>query len=204
MSGRFAARFIRRLVAQVIARGFAVCAIALIFALAGCSKFSGQAVTFHETGSPSLLGDWGVLSSDGKQLRIAERVMPYTLNATLFSDYAHKLRTIWVPEGSPLKTDGSDFDYPVGTIISKTFFYPTDQDGLLKADDNGALFDPAIGTDGGLDLRKVKLLETRLLVKRADAWVAFPYVWNDAQTEAHLEVTGSIKKIAIHDREGIK
>jgi uncharacterized repeat protein (TIGR03806 family) len=43
---------------------------------------------------------------------------------------------------------------------------------------------------GGLDLRHVRLIETRLLVRRANGWEALPYVWNADQTEATLDRTG--------------
>src|SRR3546814_3312336 len=35
------------------------------------------------------------------------------------------------------------------------------------------------------------MIETRLLVRREAGWVAIPYVWNEAQTEAALERTGA-------------
>ena len=43
----------------------------------------------------------------------------------------------------------------------------------------------------GLDLKRVRLIETRLLVQRADGWVALPYVWNAEGTDATLERTGA-------------
>lgn len=56
------------------------------------------------------------------------------------------------------------FDFPVGTIFSKTF---------------------AFHVEGA---RKERLIETRLLVRTASRWVGLPYVWNQAQTEATLDV----------------
>jgi len=56
------------------------------------------------------------------------------------------------------------FEFPVGTIFSKTFFYK-DPDG------------------------RERLIETRLLVRMSNGWVGLPYVWNDEQTEAMLDVT---------------
>jgi uncharacterized repeat protein (TIGR03806 family) len=83
-------------------------------------------------------------------------------------------------------------DFPVGTIISKTFYYPRAagadkaSHAVSIASDNKADF---IGAD--LDLSKVRLVETRLLVHRQDGWVALPYVWNEEQTEAVLQRTGA-------------
>jgi hypothetical protein len=54
-----------------------------------------------------------------------ERVVPYDLNTPLFTDYAHKLRTVWMPKGSAAKYSAdAAFDFPVGTIFTKTFYYP--------------------------------------------------------------------------------
>ncbi len=112
-------------------------------------------------------------------------VVPYDLNTPLFTDYAHKLRTIWMPKGSSAKYDAENaFDFPVGTIISKTFYYPRVKgrasDGSRKvarpADMSGD-FDGA-----ALNLDKVRLIETRLLVRRAGGWEVFPYVWNADQS----------------------
>jgi hypothetical protein len=51
--------------------------------------------------------------------------VPYDLNTPLFTDYAHKLRTIWMPKGQSATYNAENtFDFPVGTIISKTFYYP--------------------------------------------------------------------------------
>ena len=42
----------------------------------------------------------------------------------------------------------------------------------------------------GLDLKNVRLIETRLLVRREHGWEALPYVWNAEQTDAELARTG--------------
>ena len=120
------------------------------------------------------------------------------LNASLFTDYAHKLRTITIPEGHlvTMNSEGS-LNFPLGSIISKTFYYPKADSGVLQADDDGSLFKPDVGTRGGLDLTKVHLVETRLLVYRQSGWVALPYVWNNEQTEATLEATGDIKSLEL-------
>ena len=43
---------------------------------------------------------------------------------------------------------------------------------VLRSTDTGT------DADGGLTLDKVRLVETRLLVRRASGWLALPYVWN--------------------------
>ncbi|HJU37935.1 MAG TPA: hypothetical protein VJ724_00070, partial [Tahibacter sp.] len=165
--------------------------IALIFlalALAACAR-QAPPVAFHADGMPPKLSDWHVVVSDGATLRLNAGVVPYDLNSALFSDYAHKLRTIWMPQGVAAKYDAdAAFDFPVGTIISKTFYYPLPANAAHDGK-SVARADPAGGDLVGetLDLSKVRLIETRLLVRRQAGWVALPYVWNAGQTEATLE-----------------
>ncbi|KPF65366.1 SO2930 family diheme c-type cytochrome [Porphyrobacter sp. AAP60] len=95
----------------------------------------------------------------------ARGVHPYTLNTPLWSDGADKLRFIYLPEGTQLAADGQGLlQFPVGAAIIKTF---------------------AFGE--GADRR---LIETRVLLHRADGWTALPYRWNAEQTEATLALAG--------------
>ena len=48
---------------------------------------------------------------------------------------------------------------------------------------------------GRLDLEEHRLIETRLLIRYDDGWKALPYVWNDAQTDATLELAGDIQEL---------
>ncbi len=160
---------------------------------------------FHERRNPRSLDDWGVVYREGDRLALAGGVVPYDLNTPLFTDYAHKLRTIWVPEaaGAAPYREGEVFEFPVGTIISKTFYYPgVPGDDLMS----GAVArrDKAPGdfAGEGLDLTRVRLIETRLLVHRANGWVALPYVWNEAQTAARLQRTGALLDLELVDAEG--
>ena len=77
---------------------FVICAAMITAAmfLSGCRR-SEAPVMFHAQGQPRTLGEWHVLASDGEHLRLNPGVEPYALNTALFSDYAHKLRTIWMP-----------------------------------------------------------------------------------------------------------
>ena len=160
----------------------------LAAALSGCGRApEAVQVRFIAEGKPAKLSDWGVLRiADGK-LRLNEGVEPYELNTPLFTDYAHKLRTIWMPKGTSARYDEREtFDFPVGTVISKTFYYPKGEGGTLRQ-----TYDQGSGlAAGALDLARVRLVETRLLVRREDGWIALPYVWNDKQTEAELMRTG--------------
>ena len=57
----------------------------------------------------------------------ASAIIPYDLNSALFSDYAEKLRFIRLPPGTHATyRDDDTFDFPVGTVIAKTFAFPRD------------------------------------------------------------------------------
>lgn len=165
--------------------------------LAGCARAPAP-VRFFADGQPERLAEWNVLYVADGRLRLNARVLPYDLDSALFTDYAHKLRTVWMPAGAAARyqPDGA-LDFPVGTIISKTFYYPRGDDGtVLRSADTGA--EP----DGGLTLDRVRLVETRLLVRRASGWLALPYVWNDAQTEARLMRTGDLVPLTLAGADG--
>ena len=61
--------------------------------------------------------------------RPAAHVFSYDLRTPLFSDYTLKYRFIKLPCKAAMLYRGDDetIDFPVGTIISKTFAYPYDQ-----------------------------------------------------------------------------
>src|SRR5262249_16228848 len=97
------------------------------------------------------------------------------IRSPLFSDYATKYRFVWMPPGTSAQYRDHDvFEFPVGTILVKTFAYLND------------LNDAAKGR---------RLIETRLLIHPKDGWIALPYVWNDEQTEAELRITGTRKDV---------
>jgi uncharacterized repeat protein (TIGR03806 family) len=155
--------------------------------------------TFHAEDNPEFLRDWGQLVIADGTLTVGVDVTPYSLNSPLFSDYAQKLRTVWLPDGaSPADYDEVDvFGFPVGTVITKTFWYPQ-----ADAIDRVARYDTvAEDLDGSLDLATTRLMETRILVHRAEGWEAIPYVWNDEQTEATLQRTGDLIPMTLVDGE---
>lgn len=158
---------------------------------------------FKTTGDnyPEKLSEWRILDIGRKTLKLNHKVVPYDLNTPLFTDYASKLRTVWVPEGTQATFENGDIEYPVGTIITKTFYYPVDsQKNRLEVKASAELYDES----KGLPLAKVHLIETRVLVRQEQGWVALPYVWNDAQTEAVLEWAGDSKMLTLLHRDGSK
>ena len=118
-------------VGQMIFHSFKLCGALLVSTLlAACGP---SEVTFHTADDyPERLSDWGIVSLEGERLRVSDQTLVYELNTALFSDYALKLRTLYLPEGTHADFDATDtFNLPVGSIISKTFIYPKTQTGAL-------------------------------------------------------------------------
>jgi len=108
----------------------------------------------------------------------------YDLTTPLFTDYANKYRFVFVPDGTQAVYRSEEvFDFPVGTIIAKTFAIQAD----LRDDDSAE-----------------DIIETRLLIHRKDGWKALPYIWNDDKTEAVLSVTGGTRAVSWIDTDGVQ
>lgn len=149
---------------------------------------------------PERLGDWHLLERRGDKLVLNEGVTAYDLNSPLFSDYAHKLRTVVLPPGTSIRYGADAFEFPVGTVISKTFYYPraaAGSDGRIAV--RKVL---AQSANEQLDLAQVRLIETRLLINTSSGWVAFPYVWNAEQTEATLALAGDVLSLELISDDG--
>ncbi|NNU15958.1 hypothetical protein HK107_06435 [Parvularcula sp. ZS-1/3] len=169
--------------------------LAIAMLLSACGEKAVEPVFFPDE-NPQLLSDWGAVSVDRGELRLGEGVTPYALRTPLFTDYAHKLRTVWsVGEATPRGDWAPDF--PVGTVLTKTFYYPESGSNVLKAED----MQPVNGTRG-LDLAEHRLIETRLLVRRSDGWHALSYVWNEDETEARLKRTGAVVPLTLASSAG--
>lgn len=97
----------------------------------------------------------------------ALNVLPYEPASGLFTDYALKKRFIWMPEGVRATYNAANkvFDFPVGTVLIKTFYYNTVQPN-----------------------NTTKIIETRLMIRKADRWYFYEYLWNADQTDADLVV----------------
>lgn len=172
----------------------AVCSL-----LPACGKPPGPVVLFPADAPPARLGDWGVVVADGRTLLVNDDVQPYTINTPLFSDYASKLRTVWLPPGTSIEwRDSGPLAFPVGTILSKTFYY---RDAVV--DGRSVVSRPAAPQGDELprrlDLDEHRVLETRLLVHYAEGWKALPYVWDAAEQEAFLALAGDIETLAFAD-----
>lgn len=164
-----------------------ICTLAAAALLTACQQAPRTGLDF-EGEYPEKLSEWRIVQRKGERLMLNGSVVPYDLNSPLFSDYAHKLRTISLPEGASIRYGAEDFEFPVGAVITKTFYYP-------RAGAAGGAAIPVRKTleqsqGESLDLTQMRVLETRLLINTADGWVALPYVWNEAQTDATLALAG--------------
>ncbi|EAQ29425.1 hypothetical protein NAP1_01595 [Erythrobacter sp. NAP1] len=125
-------------------------------------EVSDNAIT--DDGFPRTLEEFGFFIHADAQVP-SPGVIPYELNTPLYSDGADKLRFLYVPDGAVIEPSGDGLlQFPVGSAIIKTFAFGEGEDRTL--------------------------IETRVLLNRADGWVALPYRWNDEQTEARLALAG--------------
>jgi uncharacterized repeat protein (TIGR03806 family) len=94
------------------------------------------------------------------------------------------LRFVQLPSGEQVAFNpDSVFQFPVGTTIAKTFYYYNDEQ------------DPSKGR---------RLMETRILIHEAKGWKSLPYIWNEDQTDAMLEVAGGSAAVAYLNEKGEK
>jgi uncharacterized repeat protein (TIGR03806 family) len=115
--------------------------------------------------NPATLSAFGFF--DGGANKPSPDLIPYALRTPLFSDYAEKQRFMHLPTGAKITVDATGkLALPVGTALIKSFGYSNDNGGL-------------------------KIIETRLLLHRAEGWVALPYVWRADGSDADLRVGGT-------------
>ncbi len=131
---------------------------------------STGAIAIPVEGKPArMISEYNLFRDPQRQIPNAG-LLPYDMNTPLFTDYAAKHRFVWMPAGTSAQYSADEaFEFPVGTVLVKTFSYPLD----------GA--NPAAGE---------RLIETRLLIRQTDGWKALPYIWNEEGTDARLAVAG--------------
>jgi len=124
------------------------------------------------------------LYHDVPALTPAPGLIPYSVNAQLWSDGAAKTRYLALPGTAKIgfRSQGA-WEFPNGSVIVKNFFLDLQQG----------------------DLARRKIIETRFMVKRLDgeAWDGFSYMWNDAGTDAVLLEGDSTKVFTVIDAAGV-
>ncbi|MBZ0207021.1 MAG: hypothetical protein K8H89_11900 [Flavobacteriales bacterium] len=129
----------------------------------------------------STLSHYNFFSGNMANMQPVQGVLPYELTTSLFTDYVHKGRFAWMPAGSKASyvSDGDVLDFPEGAVLIKNFYYNNVQPTNSR-----------------------RLLETRLMIKKNGEWIFADYVWNDAQTEATFDLSGSHAQLTWMDDNG--
>lgn len=102
-------------------------------------------------------------------------VLPFEPESSLFTDYALKKRFVWMPSGTKAtyNSDGKVLELPVGAVLIKNFYY-----------------------NNVLPSNTTRIIETRLMIRKASGWIFAEYVWNEEQTEAFYNMDGSTTNIS--------
>lgn len=125
-----------------------------------------ETITFKDS-----LSSYNVFQGEASQLIPSEEFQLYELSSSLFTDYAHKQRLIYIPSGSQIEIlDDQSLNFPNETVLTKTFYYYHDETDTSKGKN---------------------IIETRLLIKSNDQWNIASYIWNASQTDALLAKNGS-------------
>ena len=122
---------------------------------------------------PRRLSRTGLFASVARH-RLTPGMIPYSVNAPLWSDGAFKERSLYLPPASGQDEGGSQ---PGADMTSNAGWGFPDRTVLVKSFG----FDSANGGAG-----ERRWVETRLLTRQQGEWVGYSYAWNREQTEAFL------------------
>ncbi len=115
-------------------------------------------------------------------LTVQSTVLEYSVRTPLFTDYAHKIRSLSIPGGATALFAGEGLlTLPDNTILTETSFYYNDERN------------PELGR---------RILETRVLIKQSGSWNIGKYVWNEQQTEAVLDENAQTVPVSWIDDSG--
>ncbi|MEM7314047.1 MAG: parallel beta-helix domain-containing protein, partial [Planctomycetota bacterium] len=135
--------------------------------------------------APKMLSSWNLFERKDGKWQPADDLLVYQLNTPLFSDYTVKHRFIRLPEGQSMNWHSQQvLDFPVGTVIAKTFAYPDKENDDATADE--------------------RFLETRIEFRNENGWYGYSYVWNEEQSDAELHLGGANIDASWTDAEGTK
>ncbi len=152
---------------------------------AGCgARTTPDADALRAASAPARLSDLGLFgpAAAGEALTPHEGVRSYELVNALFTDHATKDRHVYLPPGTQARYDPEGvLQWPIGTALIKTFSLAPD------------LRDPR---------RDARRIETRVLIRRTDGWIAWPYVWDEDQREARYAPVGARRTLAVTDPTG--
>jgi glucose/arabinose dehydrogenase len=105
---------------------------------------------------------------------VADGLIPYSVNAVLWSDGANKQRWLYLPPGGKIDvTNSRGWNFPDLTVVVKSFYLDLEEGNPASR----------------------RWIETRFLTKQDGEWFGYSYAWNDEQTE------GTLVEAAGRDRE---
>ena len=166
----------------------------LAFWIAGCAPETPAGPARLDAPLPARLSELRVLERRADLVPVGG--VAYALGHPLFSDYARKYRTVHLPPGATAVAagDAATLDFPVGTHLTKTFYYPVRGGAVVLAE-------PGVfrGPDVALDTTGVRLLETRVLRRTEAGWEAVSYVWDEDGRDARKARTGALIPLATTD-----
>jgi len=132
--------------------------------------------------APEKLSAWGLYVNRNNRWTAAEELIKYDLNTPLFSDYTLKHRYVRLPAGTSMTWNDTDsLEFPVGTVIAKTFAYPDATDDQTPGE---------------------RFMETRIEHHEASGWYGYSYVWNEDQSDATLSLGGGVMDVSWKDADG--
>lgn len=134
---------------------------------------------------PRQLSETGLFTSVARH-QVHPGLMPYDVNAPLWSDGAYKERYLYLPSTEKdgvkqivpfdLTTTDTGWNLPDGTVVVKSFALDTPNGRASKA------------------VLQRRWIETRLMVKQQGEWVGYSYQWNDEQTDATLVESAGVDR----------
>ena len=127
---------------------------------------------------PRKLSETGLFESVSEQ-KPAAGVIPYSINAELWTDYAQAERFVAFPETSgTILTNEGHWQFPTNAVLAKTL---------------------SLEMERGNPATRRKL-ETQLLHFTGESWNAYSFQWNEAQTDATLvPANGAEQSLSIID-----
>ena len=126
---------------------------------------------------PRKLSATGIFR-DLQTLVPAEGVLPFAVNAELWSDGASKRRWIAPVGRGSIRFHPTDaWDFALGTVLVKHFEMELE-----------------VGNP-----KSTRRLETRVLVHEADGWAGYTYRWNQSQTDADLLLDQAHETLMVRD-----
>jgi uncharacterized repeat protein (TIGR03806 family) len=136
---------------------------------------------------PRKLSETGLFASV-KEHRLADGLIPYSVNAQLWSDGARKERALYLPPTAETVGPPSNSSRPPRTVpgtVEPARIDLTDTNGWNFPERTVLVKSFALERKAG-DPRSRRWIETRLLTRQGGEWVGYSYRWNEEQTEALL------------------